>query len=197
MKTLTEILSEKLHISKNLKSNNILEIPIPYVEAGNYVVEDPNNIWKTLEIPANNYIICKDKYHNDLIMFTTLTNLLTSILQLEDDYEDWDINNDVLYSSNDLEATIDWYAKYLGIDHLRNKKSLEIDDLRESIDYKKLMKTKNCKDSYYFLAELIHGDITEQSLKDDDANNTLADCAFDLNKYDAEDFPEWAHKHIK
>lgn len=197
MKTLTEILSEKLHINKKLRSNNILEIPIPYVESGDYVVEDPNNIWKTLEIPANNYIICKDKYRHDLIMFTTLTNLLESILQLEDDYEDWDINNDVLYSSDDLEETIDWYAKYLGIDNLRNDKSLEIDDLRECIGYKKLMKTKNCKDSYHFLAELIHGDITEQSLKDNDVHNTLAGCAFDLNKYDAKDFPDWAHKHIK
>lgn len=201
MKTLTEILSEKLHLNKNYKKTGVVKIPIPYVENGDYAVEDPNNIWKTLDMPNDKYIICKDKYRHDLIMFTTLTNLLVSILQLEDCYEDWNVKEDVLFSSDDLNETIEWYIKYLD---LMPKFDSDIiategdgDQLQDWIENKNLVKTKNCKDSSYFLADLMRGKITEKVLATDDEYFGAKNGGFDLSKLSPEDFPEWAHKYIK
>ena len=62
MKSLREyLITEKLKINKDVKAE-LVSVPIPKCEDGDWGNVDVNNIWKTIKVPFKKYVIFIDNY---------------------------------------------------------------------------------------------------------------------------------------
>ena len=102
--------SEKLVINSKSKLNetNVYKIPVVDFHANDI---DINNVWKELRLPEKQFVIYKDKYRRNHAHFATFDDMLTSIMYNEDDFEDFNVKDDILYASDDLKEILNWYFK--------------------------------------------------------------------------------------
>lgn len=186
MKSLTEILSEKLHISKTSKFMPGVEVQNIKIPRSNREESELylNELWKEWEIPVGKYIIFKDPYRGDHAHFASFGDFLGNIIWCNEDFEDYNPEKDILFASNDIEETIQWYCDYLGITKEYEEFAGDInkaDECCDVIDYKI---SKGTVDSSAFLGELICGKYDEEYFKNDDG------YYIDLDKYDFSNIKE-------
>lgn len=116
MKTLKESLEdelicglnlfEKLKINKGKNTN----VKIPTVDIDNSVVHT-NKIWKEFKLPIERFLIYKDKYRGNIPHLSSLDDFIYELMLFQDDYEDFDITKDIIYTSNDEKDIVEWYIK--------------------------------------------------------------------------------------
>ena len=114
MKSLREyIIDEKLHLNKDIKINDLekIKIDIPKAEFGS--MNEPYDVWKTIEFPKKKYVIYDDTYRNNKMHFAGLGDLIGEFIFFQDDYEDWDPTKKIYYASDNLKEILKWYFEKL------------------------------------------------------------------------------------
>lgn len=149
MKSLKEyLISEKLKINKDVKEE-LMSVPIPKCEDGDWSSADANNIWKTIKVPFKKYVIFIDIYRFDHAHFAVLSDFLCQLTGFQNDYEDYTPDKYILYASDELDDIFKWYAKYLDIEGLEWERDIE-----------KKAKNKTA-DSVGFLLDMLNGNLKE------------------------------------
>lgn len=121
---------EKLKISKNNRNNNYdtvsVDIPVP----------NTGKLWKTLELPKHKYIIYNDKYRGDLPHIAMVDDFICQAMLLQDDFEDFNPMEDILFSSDDKREIMKYMIKnILKVD--MPKQNEEFFEWEERIDDKR------------------------------------------------------------
>lgn len=128
MKTINSFIIERLKINKNTGLNTESDkvpsfvISIPKVEDDTVYM---NEIWKKLELPQSKFIVFNDKYRGDKPHFADTEDFIMQLCCCQEDYEDFNPDKDILFSSNDLQETLEWIFDYLGIDYYPDEDSFE------------------------------------------------------------------------
>ena len=194
MRSLTEILNEKLHINKDTKLSgkisNTIKFDFPLIN-NDYDCEVTDDVWKTLEIPFKKYVIFKDAYRRNAMHFSVLGDFLESLAFFQDDYEDFDILEDIiLFASDSLEETFKYYMEKL---NLTKVYSLLTGD--EEYDYERISdliyksKNNNYHDSEDFITRVIIGEYDSEFI---DKN-----CGDSIKEKDFNNFKEWLKRNIR
>ncbi len=111
MKTINKYLLEKLHISKNIKTANKDIVIKFYTFDWDKEMINRDHTWKTLKFPVAEYVIYKDNYRKSKMHLATFTDMLYNIYMCEDDFEDFNPKDDIIYYSNDPKDIVTWYIK--------------------------------------------------------------------------------------
>lgn len=111
MKTINKYLLEKLHINKNIKTANKNIVINFYAFDSDKGIFNRDHTWKTLKFPVAEYVIYKDNYRGSKAHLATFTDMLYNIYLFEDDFEDFNPNDDIIYYSNDPKDIVTWYLK--------------------------------------------------------------------------------------
>ena len=153
MKTINKFLLEKLIINKHSKSKNNYPndyqselVKVPVCDYENQIVYK-NKIWKELELPTTKYVLYKDKYRGNCPHFNDTSDFIINMCAFQDDFEDFNPAEDILYASNDLQEILGYYFKYYGITEMPNEDNLD----EWSRKYKSDFKTSN--DNLYAMGE--------------------------------------------
>jgi len=132
MKSLREyIIQEKLHLDANIQIYK--KVVLPKVVDGDFI--STGKVWKEIELPKGQWLIYKDKYRSNDLHFSGILDFLSCMCYLHDDFEDFNISKDILYSSNDFYDTFNWYCKHIGMptyDEMQNK-SKDISEIYDNI----------------------------------------------------------------
>lgn len=122
MKSLQESLENELvcgkHLFEKLKirksTNKTISIPVISINDG---VIYKNKEWKEITLPKEKYVIYVDKYRRNIPHLGYIDELLFNMMQFQDDFEDFDINKDILFASDDEQEIAEWYIQdYLKLD---------------------------------------------------------------------------------
>lgn len=196
MKTINTFLIEKLKINSNSRKYQMkydydidevdkFEITLPKVDDPFDEKIDYSKKWKTFELPKHNLLIVKDKYRNDHPHLVDICDLIASMIALEDDYENFNIKDDIIYSGDNIKEIVEYYfVKILGID--KNDLPKDPDDIDSWTNhYDDKVRYKMC-DNLYSLAEFYLG---MDSFYDDVDKNK------DINFNDPQKFLENIVKH--
>lgn len=156
MKTLQESLQDELVCGKQLFEklkirktiNKPISIPIVSYE-DNIIYKDKE--WKEITLPKEEFVIYMDKYHNNVPHLAYIDDFLFQMMQFQDDYEDFDMNKDILFASDDEQEIAEWYIK----DYLK----LELpEDNGDTEDWVKSQKTnKRIYDNLSFIHDVYLG----------------------------------------
>ena len=159
MKTINNYLIEKLLITKNTQkqklyqhSNDVNTVEVVFPEYEPYEGPKKDTCWKKFELPKSKYIIFNDKYRCNKLHFNTTYDFIGNLLFFQDDYENFNPSNDILYASNDLHDILEWYFNYLGIKEMPNEHNYH-DWINK---YEKKFNT-NSIDDIYVMAEVYIG----------------------------------------
>lgn len=116
MKTLQELLQDELVCGKQLfeklkirKAIN-KQISIPIVNNTDNIIYK-NKEWKKITLPKEDFVIYMDKYHSNIPHLAYIDDFLFQMMQFQDDYEDFDMNKDILFASDDEQEIAEWYIK--------------------------------------------------------------------------------------
>lgn len=135
MKTLKETLQDELLCGKHLfeklkiyksKNNSKNIINIPTVDFDNNTIST-KNVWKSFEMPEGKYVIYTDMYRMNYPYIATVDDMVGQMMFWQDDFEDFNFDDDILYYSDDEKDIIKWYCE----NHLKC-------DLPDSNKYKTL-----------------------------------------------------------
>lgn len=116
MKTLQESLVNKLVCGKHLFEKLKIEKPqpktisVPVIKCEDNIIYKDKE-WKKITLPGHKYVIYRDCYHGDKAHLAHIDDFLFQLMQFQDDYEDFDMNKDILFSSNDEQKIAEWYIK--------------------------------------------------------------------------------------
>ena len=122
MKTINEYIIEKILISKNTELQkyenkvNYVDVDFPVFDYENEVVK--NEVWRTINLPESKYVIFKDKYRRNKPHFQATVDFIGPMAMFEDDYENFDPTEDILYASDNINDILEWYFKYNEIDEM-------------------------------------------------------------------------------
>ena len=181
MKSLHDyIIQEKLHLNKDTKvsiTDGEFSVDFPKVNIEDYEVQD--EIWKEMTFPYKKWVIFNDKYRGDRMHFAELMDMLIGIAWAQDDYEDFDPKEDILYSSDDFDDIFKWYCKELKID-INSLKRLSEDEINNEI--RKNSNYKWAVDDIEFFTNIITGVWNEKTFSEYhiDPSNDFKD---ELKKY--------------
>lgn len=143
MKTLKESLEQEIlcgkHLFEKLKigksknnSKNIINIPV--VDFDNNIISK-KNVWKSFEMPEGQYVIYTDMYRMNYPHIATVDDMVSNMMFWQDDFEDFNFNDDILYSSDDEKDIIKWYCEnHLKCDLPDANKYKTLDDWENSFD---------------------------------------------------------------
>lgn len=149
MKSLKEyLIAEKLKINKDVKEE-LMSVPIPKCEDGDWSSADTDNIWKTIKVPFKKYVIFIDRYRFNHAHFAVLSDFICQLTGFQNDYEDYTPDKYILYASDELDDIFNWYAKYLDIEGSEWERDIE-----------KKAKNKTA-DSVGFLLDMLKGNLKE------------------------------------
>ena len=134
MKPLSFFISEKLKLSKETgKSSHkagfqaqYTKVNLPVYDMDNGVLKE-DEIWKTWNVPVTKYIVFVDKYRGNLLHFATLCDFLCSVEFFQNDFEDFDPEKEIVFGSDDMGETLEWYIEKLGMKD-------EFDEVTEMVD---------------------------------------------------------------
>ena len=175
MKSLKEyLIAEKLKINKDVKAE-LMSVPIPKCEDGDWGSADANNIWKTIKVPFKKYVIFIDRYRFEHAHFAVLSDFICQLTGFQNDYEDYTPDKFILYASDDLDDIFNWYAKYL-----------DIEGSKWESDIEKRAKNKTA-DSASFLLDMLKGNLKESDFFG--SGETIP------NEEDYKNWPEYFIKH--
>ena len=172
MKQINTYIIEKLQLNKNIKVNQDYELDIPLVPDGD-TSEISDDTWKIVNIPKAKYIIYIDKYRGRKYHFGSLGDFISQLIYCQDDYEDFDPNKDIVFSSDDFEEAFEWYVDKLGIKKELDK-SKKWDEIAKEINDN----LKNSHDSGEFFAKVFLGEWNKEDIDryapitNDELNNT-------------------------
>ena len=173
MKSLKEyLISEKLKVNKEVKSSDYIKARIPKLEDGDWSSAEEGKIWKTIEIPFKKFVIFIDRYRFNYPHFAALSDFMITFTQFQNDYEDYTPEKIILYASDDLYETFQWYLNYLGIKSKQDIKS-----------------RKKCADHDSFFEEIFNKNWNESDFLGNKNNEP--------SKEDIENYDEYWCKHIK
>lgn len=171
MKTLKESLQDELLCGKHLfeklkirKSKNIINIPTVDIENSKILTD---NVWKSFEMPAGRYVIYTDMYKSNYPHIATVDDMVAQMMFWQDDFEDFNFDDDILYSSDDEKDIIKWYCKnHLKCDIPDAKKYETLDDWEKSFD--KHTNNTGSIDSSEFIYNVYNGECKIDGLEFDD-----------------------------
>lgn len=113
MKTLKESLEQEIICGKHLfeklkirKSKNIINIPTV-----NDNTISTKNVWKSFEMPEGKYVIYTDMYKMNYPHIATVDDMVAQMMFWQDDYEDFNFDDNILYSSDEPKDIIEWYCE--------------------------------------------------------------------------------------
>ena len=160
MKTINDYLIEKLLITKNTPhqklyqcSKDVDTVEVNFPECEHYSGTIKDSCWKKLELPESKYIIFNDKYRNNKLHFNTTYDFIGNLSFFQDDYENFNPSNDILYASNDLNDILEWYFNYLGIKEMPTE-----DNYYDWGDKYEKKFNANSLDNIYVMAKVYVGD---------------------------------------
>ena len=107
MKTIDKYLIEKLKINKNSFNPNF-KFNFPVVDTDKCKIY-ADQTWKSFSMPDGQYVLYKDKYRSNMIHFANVLDMFISMAWQQDDYEDFDIKNDIIYASDDIDDILEYY----------------------------------------------------------------------------------------
>ena len=167
MKTLRDyIILEKLKLNKDIVATNG-KIKIPVVTEDTTVKQD--EIWETIEIPDGEWVIFRDQYRSNKLHFAEVVDFLTQVAICQEDYEDYNPDKVIVYSSDDFEDAFDWYCKKIGIpSNFKNLSKEELVDKFENI-------VLPCCDTEDFFIGVLSGEMIEDDFYDSRCNIDLKD----------------------
>lgn len=153
MKDLTCYINEKLVISKSLKNNKFITINIPKIDEPDEIWDNIRNnelkkkpIWKTWQIPTGEFVVFNDFYRNGSVHLAYIADFLFQVCMGEIDYEDFNPQKDILYSSDDQSDIMHWYIEeYLDLPY--PDKDDEYEEWIRKFDSSNFNKRKNCIDN--------------------------------------------------
>lgn len=159
MKTLQESLQDKLvcgkHLFEKLKikkslDNHPKKISIPIVNHNDGIIYKDKE-WKEITLPKEEFVIYMDKYHSNVPHLAHIDDFLFQMMQFQDDYEDFDMNKDILFASNDEQEIAEWYIK----DYLKLELPENNGDTEDWVDSQKT--NKRIYDSLSFIHDVYLG----------------------------------------
>lgn len=134
MKSLNEFLLEGFKLTKDYKKPDIPEIVIPTLfrdgEWADKIDHEDGLKFDTYDFKKiKKYLVFLDKYRGNLPHFANFGDFIVTLSVNGDDFEDFDLIKDILYTSDDLDDVINWYIKNY-ID--KNKKIHDNDEVIRS-----------------------------------------------------------------
>lgn len=156
-------LYEKLKIKKtNRKPTSTISIPV-VVYNDNIIYK--NEEWREITLPNNEYVIYKDMYRYDQPHLAYIDDFLFNMMTFQNDFEDFDMDNDILFSSDDEQEIAEWYIK----DYLKLKLPKKGSDSEDWIDSQHT--TKKIYDNLSFIHDVYLGyDHIDNSMNLDKTN---------------------------
>lgn len=141
MKTLKESLEQELLCGKHLfeklkirKSNNNSKnmINIPTVKGDTILTE---KVWKSFKMPEGKYVIYTDTYKGNYPHIAIVDDMVSNMMFHQEDFEDFNFDTDILYSSDDEKDIIKWYCeKHLKCDVPDANKYKNLSEWEKSFD---------------------------------------------------------------
>lgn len=170
MKTLKESLQDELlcgkHLFEKLKIRKSKKINIPTTDIENSTIST-ENVWKSFEMPEGKYVIYTDMYKGNYPHIATVDDMVAQMMFWQDDFEDFNFNDDILYSSDDEKDIIKWYCKnHLKCELPDANKYETVDDWENSFD--KNTNNTGSIDSNEFLYNVYNGKCEIDGLEFDD-----------------------------